>query len=106
MTGKFDRPIVRDPAYIKHLRKERCLFTGRRATASESVDPMHIGTAGKGIKTDDEAIPALHSIHMESHQHGEVSMFRRRLPDSVLREALRAYARSLYQDYQDWKKNK
>jgi len=103
MTGKFDRPIVRDPAYIKHLRKERCLFTGRRATASESVDPMHIGTAGKGIKTDDEAIPALHSIHMESHQHGEISMFRKRLPDSVLREALRAYARSLYQD---WEKNK
>ena len=103
MTGKFDRPIVRDKAYIKFLRGERCLFTGRRATASESVDPMHIGTAGKGIKTDDEAIPALHSIHMESHQHGEISMLRKRLPDSVLREALRAYARSLYHD---WKQNK
>tara|TARA_R110000787_G_scaffold52193_3_gene123034 strand:+ start:4123 stop:4437 length:315 start_codon:yes stop_codon:yes gene_type:complete len=101
VIGKQNRPIVSDKKYLKYLRGERCLFTGLRGTASESVVPMHIGTAGRGIKTDDEAVPALHSVHSEGHQNGEISMIREMLPDNVLREAVRALAREMYLDYKD-----
>lgn len=90
--------IVRDRAYLDWLREQPCILTGVRGSAQETVDPAHIGTMGKSIKSsDDEALPVLHRFHAEGHQSGEMSMFRRHLPKDVLRAALRAYARELYQ---------
>lgn len=92
--------IVRDQAWLDHLETERCLITGEFGTEYEGVDPAHIGTLGKGIKrSDDEVLPILHRFHSRGHNAGEVSMFRRELPDVILREALRAYARHLYEEW-------
>lgn len=94
--------IIRDDAYLKYLRTQPCLLTGRRGSENETVDPMHIGTAGKGIKTSDaEAIPVLHRFHAAGHNGGEMTMLRRELPDWMLRDAMRMYARKMYQDYLD-----
>lgn len=91
--------ILRDPAYLKWLRDQRCVFTGRLASEYETVEAMHIGTAGTGIKSpDNETLPALHSIHREAHQKGEVTKLRE-APDDVIRAAFRAYARELYARY-------
>ena len=85
---------IRDRAYLDHLRGEPCIVSGYRG---EGVDPAHIGTLGRGIKSgDDEALPLRHIFHMAGHQSGEMSMYRQELPDDVLRAALRAYARELY----------
>jgi len=81
---------------------ERCVITGRYGNEMETVDPMHIGTGGKGLKIgDDMAIPVTHSLHALAHQKGEVSMLREFAPDWLIREAFRAYARELYRE---WKK--
>lgn len=90
------RTPVRDRAYLDHLRDEPCIFTGLRGY----VDPAHIGTAGRGMKSgDDEALPIAHHLHQEGHNSGEVSMIRRHAPDWLLREAFRAYARQMYRDW-------
>ena len=89
--------IIRDRAYLDWLHNEPCIITGLR---SEEVEPAHIGTLGKGIKrSDDEVLPLEHRFHSSGHNHGEISMFREKLPDYVLRDALRAYARGMYQQY-------
>lgn len=89
--------MIRDPKYLIWLRTQRCIFTGLPPRDFEAVDPMHIGTAGKSIKSsDDEALPVLHSIHREAHQNGEMTVLRAYIPDDVLRAAMRAYARELY----------
>ena len=76
-------------------------MTGKRSNAYETVDPAHIGTAGKGIKSpDDEVLPIIHSVHHEMHQMGEMTVLRKRLPDDVLREALRALARERYKKWE------
>ncbi|MEC9345529.1 MAG: hypothetical protein VYB54_04830 [Pseudomonadota bacterium] len=91
---------LRDRKYLDHLRSEPCVFTGFRGTEYETVDPAHIGTGGKGIKgPDSEALPVLHSIHAEMHQRGEMTVVRERAPDWLLRAALRAYARELYEEW-------
>lgn len=96
--------IVRDRDWLDHLRDEPCILTGQKGSAQETVDPAHIGTLGKSIKSsDDEALPLLHRYHAEGHQIGEMTMFRRYLPTDVLRAALRAYARELYRE---WKQRK
>ena len=96
------RPPVRDRAWLDHLRSERCIITGRMGSDSDAVDPVHIGTAGKGIKSgDDEALPILHSVHAQGHGDGEISTLRELLPDDVLRAALRAYARERYAVWKD-----
>ena len=96
------RPPVRDKAYILWLRQQPCVITGLRTSANETVDPMHIGTAGKGIKSgDDEVLPVIHHYHALAHQGGELTMFRKWLPDDVLRAALRAYARERHAAYKD-----
>ncbi len=91
-------PALRDRRYLDHLRSEPCILTGFTATEFEAVDPCHIGTAGKGMKSpDDEALPIRHSLHLEGHQSGEITMLRTHAPDWLLRDAFRAYAREQYQ---------
>lgn len=88
---------IRDRAYLDHLRGEPCIVSGYRG---EGVDPAHIGTLGRGIKRgDDEVLPLRNVFHTNGHQSGEVSMFRRELPDYVLRMALRALAREMYREW-------
>ena len=79
------------------------MITGRKGHPDiETVDPAHIGTAGKGLKSsDDEALPIIHSQHLAMHTTGEISHLRQYLPDEILREALRAYAREMYKEYKD-----
>lgn len=92
--------MIRDKKYLEWLRDQRCVFKGVYGSEYNAVEAMHIGTAGKGVKSpDDEALPALHSIHHASHQRGEMTVIREVIPDDVLRAALRAYARELYQQY-------
>lgn len=94
------QPILRDRAYLDHLRSEPCILTGFRATDLEGVDPAHIGTAGKGLKSpDDEALPIRHSLHAEGHQTGEASMLRTHAPDWLIRAAFRALAREMYREW-------
>jgi len=92
--------VLRDREYLDWLRTQPCILTGQLGHDAETVDPAHIGTSGKGIKSpDNEALPVIHSLHLEAHNTGEVSMFRKHLPDWLLRDMLRAYAREMYQDY-------
>jgi hypothetical protein len=91
--------VVRDRPWLDHLHGERCIITGLRGTADETIDPAHVG-AFKGMKrSDDEALPLIHSLHAEGHRIGEISMWRARMPDWLIREALRAYARQLYAEW-------
>ena len=95
--------MIRDQDYLDWLKTERCILTGQRASDHDAVDPTHIGTAGKSIKSsDDEALPLLHSLHVEAHQKGEMTTFRRLMPDWLLHLCLRAYAREMYRE---WKAN-
>jgi hypothetical protein len=95
--------LIRSREYLDWLRTQRCVITGRLGNDYETIDPAHIGTAGTGIKSpDNEALPILHRIHAEMHSFGEMSVFRRELPDDVLRSALRAYAKEMYER---WQKN-
>lgn len=90
-------PPLRDRKYLDRLRGERCVITGLYADESDPVEAMHIGTAGKGLKSpDSEALPVKHSLHALAHQKGEITMFRIHAPDWLIREALRAYAREMY----------
>lgn len=93
--------IIRDPKYLAALREERCIVTGLYGTPDDPVEAVHIGTAGKGIKTsDDEALPIRHSIHAEMHRRGEMTVLRERLADGILRLFARAYARERYRHRQ------
>jgi len=100
MTAQPKMRIIRDRAWLDYLHDQPCIITGLRGTEHETVDPAHIGTLGKGIKSsDDEVLPILHRYHQDGHQRGELRMWRQCIPDDVLRSALRAYARELYQAY-------
>ena len=104
--GKTDMTpiLIRDRKWLDELRNHRCLVTGQYALPDDPVEAAHIGTAGKGLKSsDNEAIPLLHSIHAACHQHGEISILRKSLPDAVFRAALRALARELYSEWLDSK---
>lgn len=95
MSLIFGKPHrVQDRKYLDWLRTQRCLFTGVR-----EVEPVHIGTWGKGAKTDDEAIPLAYTLHRIGHASGEISMLRRHIPDWLLRECLRMYARRIYEEW-------
>ena len=92
--------IVRDQKWLDHLKTERCLITGQFGNEYEAVDPAHIGTLGRSIKSsDDECLPILHRFHAAQPGVGEISMFRANLPDAILRLALRAYAREMYAEW-------
>lgn len=103
MIGYFIKgssEIVRDRAYLDWQRDQPCMFTGLRGNDSESVVPMHIGTAGKSIKSgDDETLPIMNHLHQLGHGKGEVSMLRKHAPDWLIRAAFRAYAREFYANY-------
>lgn len=91
---------LRDQAWLDYLKTQRCVITGQRGTDYDAVDPAHIGTLGRGIKSpDDEVLPIAHSIHVRMHSRGEMNVLRAMLPDDVLRAALRAYARELYREW-------
>jgi hypothetical protein len=51
------------------------------------------------MKTDNEALPILHSLHVEGHASGEVSMLSKHAPDDVIRDAFRALADKLYREW-------
>ena len=92
---------IRNRKYLDWIRQQPCVISGLRGNHFETVDPAHIGTLGKGIKSgDDEVLPLRHSYHVEGHQSGEISMFRKYAPDELIRDALRAYAR---EQYREWK---
>lgn len=92
--------IVRDQVWLDHLKTERCLITGQFGNEYEGVDPAHVGTLGRSIKSsDDEVLPILHRFHAKQPGVGEITMFRENLPDAILRLALRAYGRELYQEW-------
>lgn len=92
--------IVRDRKWLDTLRTYPDLITGNYGDEYESVVPAHVGTLGKGIKSsDDEALNLLDRWHKLQPVMGEMSMYRTYLPDDVLRDALRAYAREMYQKY-------
>jgi len=96
------REPIRDRKYLDYLRTQPCLLTGVTGGDYEGVDPMHIGTRGKGLKSaDDEAIPVIHHLHSRGHHLGEISMLREHAPDSVLRAAFRALARELYKHWKE-----
>jgi len=90
---------IKDRKYLDWLREQPCILTGQRGHDSEAVDPAHIGTYGRGMKTDNEALPILHSLHVEGHASGEVSMLRKHAPDDVIRDAFRALADKLYREW-------
>ncbi|MBN86126.1 MAG: hypothetical protein CL885_01240 [Dehalococcoidia bacterium] len=93
--------MVRDKKYLEYLKSQACLVTGLFGNDYDAVDPAHISTAGKGLKSNDsEAIPLLHSLHQECHSKGEISTLRKHMPDWLIREALRAFAR---EQYEKWK---
>jgi hypothetical protein len=89
-------PIFRDRAYLDWLRDQPCVITGLRP-----CDPAHIGTLGKSIKSpDNEVLPVYHDLHSKGHNSGEMSMWRKNLPNDSLRAALRAWARELHAKYE------
>lgn len=95
-----DALILRDPAYLVHLRSQPCIITGMYGDDHHSVVAAHIGTAGTGIKSPDNwAVPLAHDLHMLAHQKGEISMFREHMPDDLLREAVRLLAEQRYSRY-------
>jgi hypothetical protein len=94
--------MIRNRKYLDYLRSQPCVLTGLSGSDFDAIDPMHIGTAGKGIKSDDsEALPVLHSIHQDMHQRGEVTVLLEHLANNkrLLRDMARAYAR---QEYERW----
>ena len=96
--------MIRDKAYLIWLRCQPCLFTGLRAHDGESVVAAHIGTAGKGLKSNDcHAIPVMDHIHKDMHQRGEVTVFREMAPDWLLRKAMQAYARECWMEWKEGK---
>lgn len=92
---------IRDQRWLDHLKGERCIVTGLHGTDYDGIDPAHIGTLGRGIKSsDDEVLPVQHSIHLRMHSRGEINVLRAMLKDDVLRAALKALAREMYRDYE------
>lgn len=100
MVSLLKQPVLRDQAWLDYLKTQRCIVTGLRGTDYDAVDPAHIGTLGRGIKSpDDEVLPIAHSIHVRMHARGEMNVLRAMLPDDVLRAALRALGREMYAEW-------
>ena len=95
-------PPIRDKKYLLWLRTQPCVITGYYGDETYAVDPMHVGTYGKGMKSsDDQVLPVVHRYHRLAHQNGEITMFRKNAPDWLLRAALRAYAREMYREWKE-----
>lgn len=98
VRGHKLRPLVDDRAYLDSLRDEPCMFTGTRDNPDDPVEPMHFGNPGKGIKSDNEAGPVLHSIHALTHTGAGLAAlipYLERNP-ALLRDMFRAYLRERY----------
>ncbi len=99
--------MIRDRKYLDFLRTQACIISGVRGSEVETVDPAHLGGGGTGIKGDDStALPLIHHLHAGGHQGGEMSMWREKMPDWLLRECIRAYARMRYAEWKEtgeWK---
>lgn len=94
------QPVLRDRKWLDELRTRRCVITGEYGNANETVDPMHLGTLGKGIKApDNEALPVIHRLHAIAHQKGEITMLRLDAPADLVRAAFRALAREMYAEW-------
>lgn len=76
VAGQKLRPIVTDRAYLDDMRADACFFTGQLGTTDDPVEPMHIGNPGKNLKTDNEALPARHSVHDLTHREGITAVLR------------------------------
>jgi hypothetical protein len=102
VAGQKLRPLVEDRAYLDSLRDEPCFFTGLRGTPDDPVEAMHIGNPGKNLKSDDETLPARHSlVHHLTHLQGLIRIL---LPifqqdPTLLVYLLRAAARERYRFY-------
>lgn len=91
--------MIRDREYLDSHHDEACMICGVRG----NVVGAHIG-AFKGMKrSDDETLPLCFTCHGSGHQSGEMANWREKMPDYVLRMALRALGR---ERYREWKKNR
>lgn len=96
----FKHDLFRDPKWLIALREHADIFTGQRGSDFDAVEALHIGTLGRSAKSpDNETLPVLHSFHAEGHQHGEMSMFRKHMPDWMLRDALRLFAIEYHREH-------
>jgi len=60
--------VLRDRKYLDSVRSMPCIVTGLVTSDHETVDPAHIGTAGKGCKSaDNHVLPLIHSEHLKQH---------------------------------------
>lgn len=76
-----------------------CAITWETTSENETVDPAHIGTAGRGVKEHDfHVLPLIHRLHVESHQRGEAACWGKWLLEhkQPLKEALQAWGTVLY----------
>jgi len=94
-------PPLRDLAYLKWQRTQRCLICGRKGDDQMSVVAAHIGTAGRGLKSSDsETMPLCDDDHRRAHTWGEIGFLRNNIPNTILREMIRAWCRM---NYEIWK---
>lgn len=97
--------IVRDKAYLKWVRQQPCVITGRMG---EDIDPAHIrhGCFSAGMKPGDDCVMALsHNLHMIQHNWGEETFWLKHVTDNpdLLMRALKALARENYREYLEGK---
>jgi len=89
--------LVRDRKYLDWLHNQPCVISGLYGNDQETIDPAHLGS--KRNHGDDEVLPVLHRYHLNGHNTGEPSNWRELIPDWLLMEALRAYAREMYRGW-------
>ena len=67
------KPVTdKDPAYLRFIRKQPCVITGRTP-----CEAHHTQTGGIGMKGSDySALPLHHSEHQRCHQVGSETFWR------------------------------
>jgi hypothetical protein len=97
--------VFRDKRWLKAIASQEipCALTGRYGCHGDQVVPMHIGTAGKAVKSpDNEVLPALDSLHKRSHGQDKAIGFHTMMLEvlkndkHLLLDMVRAYAREHY----------
>ncbi len=92
---------LRDRKWLDKVRTLPCIVTGRLTSDCETVDPAHIGTAGRGLKSsDNHTLPLAHTEHEKQHRLGEVSYWCGVFQQDkyLLQDVLKAYAEKLHRD--------
>lgn len=94
---------LRDQKWMDYLKTQPCILTGVWPTEYEGTDAAHIGTAGKGLKGDDNTcLPIAHSIHAGLFpSRGEITTIRTMADDDLIRLMSQAYARELYREWKE-----